>query len=256
MTNALLIIDMQNDFVRENGALSVKGGEKVARKIADFIRKNVEKLDRVLLTMDTHKKDNISFCKFWYDKDRNNIKPFTRITKEGIVNGDFGAYFFKKYLMEYVEDIESKGKELIAWPEHCVEMTNGWCNCDEIEDTLRECSDVLNNKIYTIFKGINPYTEFYSAFEAEHVIEWDNTTALLTPELDKLMKYDNVYVCGLAADYCVKESVRSMLKYSDNFKDKIIVMEDCTAAIKEMDMNTDEVYSQVKHLKSTDIICG
>lgn len=243
MSNALLIIDMQNDFVRKNGAMPVKGGEQVAKNIAKFIEENSDSLDSVYLTMDSHEEENISSVAFWYDGENNHVKPYTKITLEGVKDGTFRARFFKKYLMEYIEEINKNGKELIAWPKHCITYEDGWFICDEVENALQK---TMKTNIYTIEKGQNKYTEHYSAFKAEYPVEWDDRTQLNTDFLDTLNKYDKVYVCGLAADYCVKESLKDMIEYSEELKNKIVVLKDCIAAIgKNFNIDTDDIYSNL-----------
>lgn len=244
MANALLIIDMQNDFVKKDGAMSVKGGEEVARNIAKFIVEKSEELDSIFLTMDTHVENNIASVEFWYDSNNEHVKPYTRITKEGVEKGEFRARFFKKYLLEYIDAIEKAGKQLIAWPKHCIEYERGWFICDEVE---KEIEKTGKTDVYTVCKGKNKYTEQYSVFKAEYPLEWDKSTFLNTDFLDKLNSYDKVYVCGLAADYCVKESLKDMIGYSENLKNKIVVLKDGTAAIDgNFDMKSDEIYVQIK----------
>jgi len=53
MTNALIIVDVQNDFT-EGGALAVKGGDRIANAIADYVTRNHRDYDFVLFTKDYH----------------------------------------------------------------------------------------------------------------------------------------------------------------------------------------------------------
>ena len=52
----LIIVDVQNDFC-EGGALGVDGGEAVARRIAEYVRRHGEDYDRILLSQDWHRGD-------------------------------------------------------------------------------------------------------------------------------------------------------------------------------------------------------
>lgn len=53
MRRALVIVDVQNDFC-EGGSLAVKGGADVARKITDFLQRERDHYEVVLLTQDWH----------------------------------------------------------------------------------------------------------------------------------------------------------------------------------------------------------
>ena len=96
------------------------------------------------------------------------------------------------------------------WPKHCVQNTFG----AEFHKDLY----MPTNK-YIISKAFLPDLEAYSAFEKT--------------ELDDLLKKNNidtVFVCGLATDYCVKQTVLSALKLG--YKTYLLV-----DAIKGVDLN-------------------
>lgn len=85
--------------------------------------------------------------------------------------------------------IELNGIQQTLWPDHCIQGTSG-ANLHQ---------DLNTNRIEAIFrKGTNPEIDSYSGF-------FDNgrkkNTGLHGYLQDR--KVDAVYVCGLAADYCV-----------------------------------------------------
>lgn len=84
------------------------------------------------------------------------------------------------------------------WPEHCVANSKG----SEIYPELKSALDnvIFTTRIVEILKGENPDKEEYSAFE--------------TP-IDDLFKQKDIQVdiCGIAGDFCVKESVKDILKH-------------------------------------------
>lgn len=53
MTNALIIVDVQNDFI-EGGSLAVAGGEQVALTLANYIREHGDNYDYIVTTQDWH----------------------------------------------------------------------------------------------------------------------------------------------------------------------------------------------------------
>ncbi len=61
MKSALIVVDMQNDFVRKNGALSVEGGGETLPVIESLLEKASEKGIPVFFTMDWHSPDDPEF---------------------------------------------------------------------------------------------------------------------------------------------------------------------------------------------------
>jgi nicotinamidase/pyrazinamidase len=76
----------------------------------------------------------------------------------------------------------------VLWPDHCVQNTKG----AEINKNIN-----LEYGIAIIQKGDNPQIDSYSAF-----FENDKKTQTGLADLLKKKKVKNVYVCGLATDYC------------------------------------------------------
>ena len=95
------------------------------------------------------------------------------------------------------ESIEINGYSQFMWPDHCVQGTKG----AEIH------KDIKQNKISAIIrKGMNPEVDSYSAF---FDVNKKNPTGL-----NGFLKDHNVtsvYICGLAADYCVYYTAKDAL---------------------------------------------
>lgn len=64
MTNALIVVDMQNDFL-EGGSLAVEGGQVLALQVADYIRKHATNYIAVATTQDWHIDMNSDHFKTW-----------------------------------------------------------------------------------------------------------------------------------------------------------------------------------------------
>jgi len=87
---------------------------------------------------------------------------------------------------------EINGSTQVMWPDHCVENTNGAM----FHPGLKVGRDGDAN---IIRKGVDVDIDSYSGF-------YDNDKKTATGLTDMLKSYgvDEVYVCGLATDYCVK----------------------------------------------------
>lgn len=85
----------------------------------------------------------------------------------------------------------------MLWPDHCVQQTPG----AELHPDLDQA-----RVTYVVHKGCDPHVDSYSAF-------FDNDHAHAT-DLDSYLRehgVDELVVCGLACDYCVKYSVLDAL---------------------------------------------
>ena len=178
---ALLIIDVQNDFI-PGGTLAVKEGDQVV----PIINELQQKFDFIVGTQDWH--------------------PLN--------HGSFAANHPKKKVGEF---IDLNGVQQILWPVHCVQGTKG----------AQFHPDLKTDKWKAVFqKGTNPMVDSYSGF-------FDNNrmgdTGLSTYLKENGVR--EVYVCGLATDYCVKFTVLDAI--SEGFKTTLIA--DATRAVNIQD---------------------
>ena len=84
------------------------------------------------------------------------------------------------------------------WPVHCVEGTRG----AEIHADLQEFAD----EDLTFFKGRDPKAEQYSGAEGT------NPAGQSLTEVLGIMDCSDIYVCGIATEFCVKNTVLDLLK--------------------------------------------
>jgi nicotinamidase/pyrazinamidase len=111
------------------------------------------------------------------------------------------------------EKIVLHGLEQVLWPDHCIQGSGG----------ARLHSRLNLNKVEAIFrKGMDAEIDSYSAF---HDNGYKKSTGLAGYLRER--KVQKVFVCGLAADYCVFFTAKDSLK--ENFETYII--EDATRAI-------------------------
>lgn len=111
------------------------------------------------------------------------------------------------------EKIMLNGLPQVLWPDHCVQGSAGAAFHPQLE----------MNRVEAIFrKGMDPEIDSYSGF-------FDNgrrkNTGLAGYLRERMVR--SVYVCGLAADYCVYYTARDAMK--EGFM--IYYLEDATRAI-------------------------
>ena len=99
------------------------------------------------------------------------------------------------------------------WPSHCVAGTRG----GEIHKDLQPyASDEL-----TFDKGCDKETEQYSGFEGT------NSAGQSLGEILELLDTSDVYVCGIATEYCVRNTCEDLLKAGF----KVHLLKDCIAYV-------------------------
>lgn len=161
---ALLIVDLQYDFIPPNGSLAVPGGDKVVGKINEIRTKYGKKFDLVVCSKDWHPKNHCSFLS-------NNVER------------DPKAKLFAPCLMK-------DGKTMqMMWPDHCVQDSEG----SKIhKDLIRKETDII------VKKGKNVNVDSYSAF-----MDNDKKSKTELEDILKKASITEIYCVGLAYDYCV-----------------------------------------------------
>ena len=97
------------------------------------------------------------------------------------------------------------------WPPHCVQGTHG---ADVHESLLPYVKEDL-----TFFKGEDPTKEQYSGFEGM------NPAGQSLGEVLKLLDVKNVLVCGIATEFCVRNTAEDLMR--DGFE--VYVLKDALA---------------------------
>lgn len=156
VTRALIVVDVQNDFV-PGGTLPVPDGDRVVPIVNSLIENG--KFDLIVATQDWHPPLHRSFAANHHGRSMYDV-------------------------------IDLNGLPQVLWPVHCVQQTLG-----------ADFVPLLNvSRVDRVFqKGTDPNIDSYSGF-------FDNGHRKATGLGDYLRDkhVDEVYVCGLATDYCVK----------------------------------------------------
>jgi nicotinamidase/pyrazinamidase len=140
--------------------------------------------------------------------------------------------FASTHKKQLYETIEVNGVLQTLWPDHCVQGSYGAelhkdLNIEEIDLILR--------------KGTNPQIDSYSAF-----LENDKQTKTGLDGYLNSLGIKEVYVCGLALDYCVYYTATDAVKFG--FETYVIV-----DATKGVDVPKGNVEKVIQHMKSLGI---
>lgn len=105
------------------------------------------------------------------------------------------------------------------WPEHCVQYTQGAGLADEFTPLLK----LGPEKVALYFKGWKKDEEQYGAFgdltHDDTIVKWFKAS-------------DVIEICGIAGDYCVKETAALALAKTES-PEKIILRSDLIASIDD-----------------------
>ena len=97
------------------------------------------------------------------------------------------------------------------WPPHCVQGTHG----ADIHADLAPYAD----EALCFYKGVDPAVEQYSGFDGR------NQAGQSLAEVLELMEIRTVVLCGIATEYCVRNTAEDLLKAGF----KVLVKKDCLA---------------------------
>jgi nicotinamidase/pyrazinamidase len=194
--NALILVDIQNDFV-PSGALPVSEGGQ----IVPIVNRVQAQFDLVVATQDWHPANHGSFA-----ANQPGKKP-----------GDV---------------IELDGLRQTLWPIHCVQNTAGAAFVPALN---------MKQVAYVFQKGTEPRIDSYSGF-------FDNGHRKKTG-LEDFLKARNVkqvFVAGLATDYCVKFTALDAVELG--FKTHVI--ED---ACRGVNLNAGDVEKAIEEMQNAGV---
>ncbi len=115
--------------------------------------------------------------------------------------------------------IKLNGITQVLWPDHCIQRTKGARFHNDLE---------LGDKYYVFKKGKNPNVDSYSGF-----YDNDHATSTGLTEFLKKQNVTEVYITGLATDYCVKYTAIDSVKEGY----KTFVIKD---AVRGVNINKDD----------------
>lgn len=228
--NVLTLIDAQIDFVHQTGALSVPGAVEDVRRTIKWMLNNLHKINKVVITLDTHIPHQIFFPSWWQSKDGSFVSPFRQVVAES--NGDdvevfhlrkmsqafsvptVRPRFSPEWSAQYVERLEAEArKRLMVWPFHTMLGTIGHAVDPALYEVVMFWSILHQKNPDFVTKGTSPFTEHYSPFEAEIPHPQMPQTGLNVELLNDLRTCSTLTVAGQAKSHCVLEAVRSIISF-------------------------------------------
>jgi nicotinamidase-related amidase len=134
--------------------------------------------------------------------------------------------FTRDWHLKKDESFKTNGGE---WPVHCVQGTEG----AEISKNLIDTIIKLGIPYIIVNKGTVPDHEEYGAFE--HCATFHHLHPNDPPHVKNCyfancesssgcrITTENITICGIAGDYCVKETMKNLIKHWRNFKISVLM---------------------------------
>lgn len=246
----LLMIDPQNDFCdlpeaycpvdpvtgrRLAPALPVSGAHADMQRLAAFVSRAGAAITDMTVTLDSHHRLDIAHPTFWQAAGGEPVTPFTQITAAQVRA--------RQYLprdpaalprtLAYLDELEARGRyTLMVWPVHCEIGTWGHNVHADLRAAYAAWEEKQLGVVAAVFKGTNPWTEHYSAVQAEVPDAEDPDTALNQALVDRLDEADLIVIAGEASSHCVRattEHIAANLK--SGRVDKLVLLTDCMSAV-------------------------
>ncbi len=246
----LLIIDPQNDFCdlpeswqpasplngqRVPPALPVAGAHADMQRLAGLINAGQDGLSGIVVTLDSHHRVDIAHPPFWAQADGSPVDPFTTISAQQVRDGLYRpkAASALPRVLAYLDELEARGRyTLMVWPIHCEIGTWGHNVHASVQAACNAWEESRLSAVRQVYKGANPWTEHYSAMQAEVPDAADPDTQLNQALIAELDRADVLLIAGEASSHCVKATTEHIV---DNLPsrqlNKVTLLTDCMSPV-------------------------
>ena len=212
ITNSIMVIDMQNDFVlpHPEGKFSVAGGIHLTDPLASWIQENAGKCTKVVFSRDSHDPDHCSFlsrsgpfpphCQI--NSTGSEMHPsmmkFSTLGNAAVIFKGMDANVDSFGAFRYPDDAYSVLRQT---GDHC-------CTVSKALGSLGECADAtggfyLDNITTEMAFGPRPFLPGW----VMHKRPFQLTDLLKGNEIQH-----NIFIVGLAGDYCVRDTAINIAK--------------------------------------------
>ena len=265
----LLIIDPQNDFCdlppnwRPASAaataayapsLPVAGAHADMQRLAQWIARQSLQLDGITVTLDSHQSYDIAHPAFWQQGDGSTVQPFTPITAAQMRAGSYTPRNpdARERTLAYLDALEAQGRyTLMVWPLHCEIGSIGHGVHADVLNACRQWQSQRQRAVHHVFKGMNPFTEHYSAICAEVPDAQDPETQLNTALLQQLAQADTLVIAGEAGSHCVRATTEHIVQNiaplwgAEDFS-RIVLLTDCISPVAGFEAAQDTFLQQMR----------
>lgn len=246
----LLVIDPQNDFCdlpeshlganphggqHNTPTLPVAGAHADMQRLAGFIDAAADRIDAITVTLDSHQHIDIAHPTFWQQADGSAVAPFTTISAAQLRAGAFRPRdpFVLPRAQAYVDELEARGRyTLMVWPVHCEIGSWGHNVHADLRAAYNRWEQRRLRSVAKVSKGENPWTEHYSAVQAEVPLADDAHTQLNRALIESLDRAELLLIAGEASSHCVRATTEHIAEHLPNGRlDRLVLLTDCMSPV-------------------------
>jgi nicotinamidase-related amidase len=249
----LLIIDAQNDFCDLpdswcptdpatgqllRPALPVAGAHADLLRLAGFIAAAGQRIGGITVTLDSHHRHDIAHPPYWRRGDGTAVAPFTAITAAQVRAGDYTPAVPAELprSLAYLDALEATGRyTLMVWPLHCQLGSWGHGLHPAVLAACNAWEDSQHRPVRVVDKGSYPWSEHYSALQAEVPDAAEPATQLNQALLQRLDGADALLVAGQASSHCVKATVEHLVQHLPTVRagrpGRLLLLTDCMSPV-------------------------
>lgn len=212
---AVIVIDVQEDFLPPNGALAVPDGRDVISPICNILNAGRYPWLAVAITQDWHPETHCLFA------SNHNVEPYSELEFKHPLGEKNGT------------TCEVKTQTQTVWPIHCVQDLPG----AQVEKQVWEHFERIRKHLPSavVKKGYLEDREYYLCF----CDCWKLHRTEMTEFLQENQITDVVFV-GLAYDYCVLHSATDCLESGFN---TYVIKDCCRSVFPDRIAQTEKQYS-------------
>ncbi len=246
----LLVIDPQNDFCNPNGSLYVSGGDADMDRLAKMVDRLRDRLSAIHVTLDSHRKVDISHPIWFRNSSGNRPDPYSVISAADLTSGRWTTTrpSAHKRTLSYLETLEASGRyPHVIWPYHCLIGDEGHNVWPALSAAIHAWEDRFSMADF-VTKGSNPWTEHFSAVQAEVPDPTDPTTQVNTDLIATLEEADVVLLAGQALSHCLANTVRDIAdKFADpKYVSKLVLLTDASSNVTSFESYGDDFMRELR----------
>jgi len=257
------MIDLQVDFVMPSpaGRLSVTNAMADLRRTIEWLYCNVGQITHICASLDTHTPYQIFYPSWWVGQDGQPPAVYTVISASDVARKIWRPLRDVEWSEYYVHELEAIGKkQLMMWPFHCMEGTDGNMLMPALSEAIMFHSAARTTAPTYLTKGTIPQTEYFSVIEPEVKYHQHPQGDVNMRFLRMIEAFDVIYVCGQARSHCVLETMRSMLRhFKPGMMSKVRFLDDCASSLPGFEEQTeheiiDLVTRGIRLVRSIDLL--
>jgi len=213
----------------------VVGAHADLLRVAALIERAGAGLGEIFVTLDSHQHLDIAHPTFWQTAGGEPVSPFTQIAAADVKSGRYlprlpGA---RERALAYLEQLEARGRyRHMVWPVHCEIGSWGHNVHAALRAAYNAWEEQTLNNVRKVTKGENPWTEHYSAIQAEVPDPSDPSTLSNAGFIAQLRQAERLYITGEASSHCVRATTEHLVaQLSAAEARRLVLLTDCMSPV-------------------------